>query len=366
MSVPWSTDSTSKSDWTLHQIAPYIGRMKTSMAKHFVERYTKPGDLVADPFCGCGVVPVEAAYRGRRVFASDWNPYGVLLTEAKLSPPARLPAALENLHDVLRASRRHHAHQDLRKVPAWVRKFFHPRTLKETLAVRDACVANNQTFVLACLLGILHHQRPGFLSYPSSHLVPYLRSKKFPRAEFPEMYDYRDIAPRLEAKIVRTYRRLPDCSASKSLIRLRDASKISVRREISAVITSPPYMNELDYVRDNRLRLWFLSKELPSEREISARNREEDFSNLVASVTSRLGRRLRNGGHFVYVVGDVSRGRRKSDPAKIVRDIVLDETVCPGLRIVDEYDDLVPDIRRSRREVRGTKRETIIVARKAA
>jgi len=27
---------------------------------------------------------------------------------------------------------------------------------------------------------------------------------------------------------------------------------------IDAVITSPPYMDALDYARDNRLRLWFL------------------------------------------------------------------------------------------------------------
>src|SRR6202035_5776021 len=83
--------------------------------------------------------------------------------------------------------------QDLRTVPAWVRAFFHRETLRVALAFRDACVSRNEQFLLACLLGILHHQRPGFLSYPSSHLVPYLRDRKFPESDFPEMYLERDV-----------------------------------------------------------------------------------------------------------------------------------------------------------------------------
>ena len=61
--------------------------------------------------------------------------------------------------------------------------------------------------IVGHLLGILHHQRPGFLSFPSSHLVPYLRSRKYPRKMFPEMYSYRELRPRLLAKIMRSYKR---------------------------------------------------------------------------------------------------------------------------------------------------------------
>jgi hypothetical protein len=50
-------------------------------------------------------------------------------------------------------------------------------------------------------LGILHHVRPGFLSYPSSHLVPYLRKMKYPPEQFADMYAYRDVRSRLIAKV---------------------------------------------------------------------------------------------------------------------------------------------------------------------
>src|SRR5687768_8887327 len=78
----WSLDATTSHDWTFHQIAPYIGRMKTSMASTLIKDHTNDGDLVVDPFCGCGTIALEAVATGRRVVAGDWNPYAVLLTQA--------------------------------------------------------------------------------------------------------------------------------------------------------------------------------------------------------------------------------------------------------------------------------------------
>ncbi len=152
--------STVAGDWTFHQIAPYIGRMKTSMARSLIQTWTHQGDLVFDPFCGCGSVALEAAANGRRVVAGDWNSYGALLTRAKLFPVS-LRAAERRLAKVWKLSRERIAEQDLRAVPPWVRRFFNPQTLRSALAFRDASVETDEYFLLACLLGILHHQRPG-------------------------------------------------------------------------------------------------------------------------------------------------------------------------------------------------------------
>jgi adenine-specific DNA methylase len=138
--LPWSSEPTAADDYSFHQIAPYIGRMKTSMARSLIETWTRQGDLIVDPFCGCGTVAVEAAANGRGVVAGDWNPYAALLTRAKLFPPAGVRAAERRLQHVWKVSRERLCEQDLRTVPKWVRQFFHPRTLRSTLAVRDACV----------------------------------------------------------------------------------------------------------------------------------------------------------------------------------------------------------------------------------
>jgi SAM-dependent methyltransferase len=164
---------------SLHQLSPYIGKLKSSIAQDLILKYSKPGELVADMFCGSGTVPLEAARLGRRVFASDASIYAVTLTQGKLQAAMTSETALAELEDLLQCVDSLPV-PDLRCVPRWVRAFFHPHTLKEALRFTEFLQRERKYFLLASMLGILHHQRPGCLSFPSSHLVPYLRSQKFP------------------------------------------------------------------------------------------------------------------------------------------------------------------------------------------
>jgi len=310
-------------------------------------------------------VALEAAAAGRRVVAGDWNPYAVLLTRAKLFAPASLRAAERRLRDTWKCSRDLLWKQDLRTVPPWVRAFFHPETLRSALAFRDACIECDDDFLFACLLGILHHQRPGFLSYPSSHLVPYLRDRKFPRELFPDLYKERDVFTRIEAKVRRSFNRLPNAYTQRRRVLHTDAREFPRIRGIRAVITSPPYMNELDYVRDNRLRLWFVERSLPEGMELLGHDREAAFAAIMRAVCVRLAPGIERGGSFVLVVGDATRGNgRKGRTAAITQNLFRSETALAAFQLDGICRDIIPDIRRARRECRGTKAETVLVYRK--
>jgi Putative RNA methylase family UPF0020 len=117
---------------SLHQLSPYIGKVKSSIAGELVEQYSRKGDLVVDPFAGAGTIPLEAAIRGRRAFAADISPYARILCHAKLSPPPSLDAALAAAERAL-VEAGDLPQPDLRSVPQWVRRFFHPETLREAL-----------------------------------------------------------------------------------------------------------------------------------------------------------------------------------------------------------------------------------------
>ena len=361
----WTSASTTATDCTFHQLAPYIGRMKTSIARYLVANYTRPGDLIADPFCGSGVVPLEAAIKGRQVIAGDRNLYAVTLTKAKLLPPVNVHDAEQQLNQIWKISRENLHQQDLRKVPTWVRKFFHKETLRSALAFRDACVDHQNHFLLACLLGILHHQRPGFLSFPSSHLIPYLRNRKYPEDLYPDMYIERDVYSRLLAKVRRTFRRPPHPYPFSHQVFHCDARLFPSCNAINAVITSPPYMNALDYIRDNRLRLWFLERSLPVDFDMQARNREQAYVDLMHAVCTHLACRVNLGGYIILVVGEAGRGRGvPSNTAQLTQRIFNSSAILRDFSLHDIHNDEVPDIRRSRRECRGTKVETILIYRR--
>ena len=46
---------------TIQQLSPYIGKMKSGMAKVLIDLYSDSGDIVLDSFCGSGVVPFGIA-----------------------------------------------------------------------------------------------------------------------------------------------------------------------------------------------------------------------------------------------------------------------------------------------------------------
>jgi len=185
---------------SFHSISPYVGKLRPEVASSLVHEFSDKDDLVFDPFCGSGTVTLEAWINKRETIGIDLNPYAYLLTQAKLNPYPSFKDAKEKLDIYVVAIKNNDVHTDLRKVPNWIKDFFHPKTLKEISLWVRILLDNHEWFLLACLMGILHHQRSGFLSYPSSHGAPYLRIHKYPREQFPEMYEYRPVNDRLLKK----------------------------------------------------------------------------------------------------------------------------------------------------------------------
>ena len=347
---------------SLHQLSPYIGKLKSAIAQDLIQEYSKPGQLVADMFCGSGTVPLEAVRLGRRVFASDTSTYAVVLTKGKLQAPAKVETALAELDRLLERVESLPV-PDLRRVPKWVRAFFHPHTLKETLRFTEFLKSERQYFLLASTLGILHHQRPGFLSFPSSHLVPYLRSKSFPKAVYPELYEYRAFVPRLRAKVERALKRplTREVTGLVDDIRKSSVESVNLPDAIDCVITSPPYMNALDYGRDNRLRLWFLNESRPESLDRALADLD-NFTKMIKVLAQQLQNKVRPGGYCVFVVGEqIARkgGRFLSDTVSRIL-----ETHTSTFRLCHVVSDIIPDIRRSRKHLAGVKRENILVFRK--
>ncbi len=176
----------------------------------------------------------------------------------------------------------------------------------------------HDNFLLSCLCGILHHQRTGFLSYPSSHLVPYLRKSKYPPEEYPEMYEYRDLRSRLLAKVKRAYRRagLPRSWPQRRFeVYQENSMDLPIENNIvDAIVSSPPYFGALDYARDNRLRLWFLGCPEWKKLDENLTANSKVYLPQMAECVKEMHRVLRPGGYCVLVLGDVDRdGKTRRD-----------------------------------------------------
>jgi hypothetical protein len=349
---------------SLQQIAPFVGKTKCTMARSLILAFSYEGETVLDPFCGCGVIPFEALVLGRHAIGNDLSPYAYVITRAKLFAPPSLREALLLAERYLGKAEALRDRVEIGDIPLWVAAFFHKRTLQEIIALVTLLRAHEQWFLLGCMLGILHHVRPGFLSFPASHLTPYLRKEKYPPDEFPEMYDYRDVRSRLLAKVERMYRRPVVLSPHlRRAVLVENAQSLPIQRcSVEAIVSSPPYFDALDYGRDNRLRLWFLGVHDYRLLNGSLITRRSSFAEDMTKCLMEMYRVLKPGRWCVLILGDVHKNGTMRRTAEIVAELAQ---ALPRPFVVEGIvNDSIPDIRRSRRGTQTTVADRILVLRK--
>src|SRR4051812_21114952 len=106
---------------SLHEVS-YRACFKPQLPRFFIERLTKPGELVYDPFMGRGTTLIEAALKGRIPFGCDVNPLSVLLTRPRLYPPS-VEEVAERLRRIDLTG--------IKEFPEELLVFFHTDTLRQ-------------------------------------------------------------------------------------------------------------------------------------------------------------------------------------------------------------------------------------------
>lgn len=176
------------------------------------------------------------------------------------------------------------------------------------------------------------------------------------------MYGYRSLRDRLDAKVKRAFRRVP--ALDRSLVRncfSKSAHSLTPKQKVDAIITSPPYMRQLDYARDNRLRLWFLGVEDSDALDGAISPRKDAFLKLMAQCFKKWKTILKPDKFCILVVGDGSSEVQDANLPGIISDIATKKV--GGYAHVYDHTEAIPNERRVRRGLTGSTSETILVLR---
>jgi len=294
----------------LHEVS-YRACFKPQLPAFFIERLTAPGQTVYDPFMGRGTTPIQAALMGRRAIGNDINPLSVLLTRPRLAPPclAEVETRLAQIDwaDVAGGDE-----------PLLV--FYHPQTLAQIQALR-AHVSQRETagaldsvddWIRMVALNRLTGHSPGFFSVysmPPNQAVSLASQQRINarRGQTPPRRDVPALIARKSEALLKDGRP-PVAIESRLLSGPADHSPAIAEASVDLVVTSPPFLDVVDYAGDNWLRNWFAGLD-PLDAPITRRADPQAWGDFVHGVFRELGRIVRPGGHVAFEVGEVRGGQ---------------------------------------------------------
>ena len=291
--------------------APFVTRAVTT--------FTRPGDVVMDPFSGRGNAPYVAAALGRPSVAVDIQPVAWLFTAAKLAPARQLRRLLGRLRKIAKAVRAtdKQAHSQF-EIMAWapaVRGFLKAarrelnwkgsrvdRTLMAFVALhmQDSYASGlsnrlSPTVAHSPSYAVRWWTRKGLLTPPPTDPVAFLTDRITRRYAFGI------------PKLARSSPFLGD--ARHKLGQLR-------QRHVKLLITSPPYHDVTDYWNDHWIRLWALGEQMKKDWGRTQKHSNlEAYRSLLLKVFLRARRHVREDGVVLVRCGAKQRTAKACEEA---------------------------------------------------
>jgi len=347
----------------MHSMCSYYGMFPARVAHYFIQRYTQPNDVVLDPFSGRGTTGLQARVEGRRTISNDLSPLAYVLSKAKVAPPSW--EAIQAFIDGLEASYNKSSH-DEPDVSADIKMLFHERTLKQLYFIRERLLSQaitkwnpTELMVAGSLAGIMHGSwrrddssqylsisMPNTFSMSPTYVEKYIRENGLRTID-------QNVFDRLRDKIARLY--VDEISGPDGQAFHLDAAGLLAGNElepdsVDLVLTSPPYLQVVNYGASNWIRLWLLGlddvgrdggagrKQL--DEALDHRHTYTTYKEFILRTVLGMQRVLKESGVAVLVIGDVADPGKSPVPlAAKVWEEIADLT---GLRLVDIVEDHLP------------------------
>jgi DNA modification methylase len=303
----------------LHEVA-YRACFKAQLPNFFITKLTKIGDTVYDPFSGRGTTVIEAALNNRNIIANDINPISRVLTEGRLKIPSL--EDIKNRLEQIEINRRLAADLDLSM-------FYEKDTLFEILSLKNYFLERMKNDGLDDVDNWIRMVSTNRLT---GHSAGYFSVYTLPpnQAVSPE----RQIKINSNYKQSPTYRNTKEIIYKKSKTLMKDLSVRQIENlriieakflssdarktseiddeSVNLTVTSPPFLDVVQYAQDNWLRCWFNDMDADAiQNNITMSKTVETWSNVMSDVFKELYRITKKEGWVAFEVGEIKNGKIK-------------------------------------------------------
>lgn len=255
-------------------IHPFPARMPLSVAEHLVKRLTGPGEIVLDPMAGSGTTLIAAARHGRRGVGFERDPLAVLIARTttrglESETTTKLEACiLERAKELFRTSRLPDVRGRLpREDQVFLRYWFPSRSQKQLFslagAIEELPDGQERDFAWVVFSSLIVAKSAG-----ASFALDVPRSRPHKQPDKQIVLPFEGWPRRFKT----AFRRHPfreQKPVSQSRVSSGDARSLPLQDEtVDLVLTSPPYLNAIDYLRAHKFSLLWMGHNLADLREL--------------------------------------------------------------------------------------------------
>jgi hypothetical protein len=312
---------------SIHEIS-YRACFKPQLPRFFIDLLTRKSDVVYDPFSGRGTTLIEAGLSGRDVIANDANPLSRIMTEPRFFPP-----------DIVAVEKRLFAiPRDSDGATIDLSMFYHPDTEKEIVALRQYLLKRkadcrddmiDRWIAMVATNRLTGHSKGFFSVYtlPPNQAVSQKSQQRInlKRQQTPEYRDTHKIILDKTKSLLRTLspaeKKDLNRAGKKARLLTGDARSTPAIPDSSVqlTVTSPPFLDVVQYREDNWLRCWFCGhNEEAIGKQITMARTLGEWTGVMGSVFQELYRITCREGYVAFEVGEVRK-----------RTIRLEEHVVP-------------------------------------
>ncbi|MDR2409348.1 MAG: site-specific DNA-methyltransferase [Bacteroidales bacterium] len=313
--------ATAESRWA--RLGPYYAMFPLDFTFKVINKYSKKGDYIIDPFAGrCSTVFAGNILK-RNSLGIEINPVGWLYGKVKLQPATK-ENVLIRLTDIY--NKRNHYVNASKNINDFFRFCFCEEVLKFLIACRknlDWQNNNVDATLMAIILVYLHGKIGESLSnqmkMTKAMSIPYSIQwwKKHGFRTPPEINPYNFLKTKIEWRYAKgAPKTLTDSHVilGDSTIKLTNVVKQN-KRKFALLFTSPPYCAVTNYHVDQWLRLWMLggqeTTQSPKEKYKGRFNNKQEYYTLLDSVFG-LCSKIMKVNSIIYVRTDIRKFTRET------------------------------------------------------
>lgn len=258
-SEQWSFINATRSEtsYITHAYHRYPAKFIPNIVQKLIDDYTQKGDLIVDPFGGCGTTLVQAKINGRKSVGFDINPVAKLITDIKITPikPILLIKAYEDFINYYNSTSEKIPHFNNKRIDYWFDKVTLKKLNKLYIVIKKINNNKVRNFYFCAFSHILKNCSRWLMK----SIKPQIDKEKITIDPFKVFNAHLNYMMRKnsdfylllkEKKYINTYCKMKVANSTKKLpIKSNTADFI---------ITSPPYVTSYEYADLHQLSLlWF-------------------------------------------------------------------------------------------------------------